>query len=190
MWDAIIAAASGLFGVLLGGFITAYGHRKQRSHDRAREQLAEFYAPLLGKRAMILAKSEVRVKVSGATGRAWQGLFSRHGSDAESAKRIDEERFPDFEKVLEYNDRQLVEEILPLYRQMVEVFSQNMGLAEPSTRAYFGELVEFVEVWDRWLSGSLPREAIPLIGHTEDKLRPFYEDLATQLDSLGRKLRQ
>lgn len=185
----IITAAAGLLGVALGGWITAHSQKKQRVHDRIREQLSGFYSPLLGIRARILAKSEVRLKISGATGEAWRLLVSRNRSDVESAEKIEKERFPDFEKVLEHNNRQLVEELLPLYRKMVDLFADNMWLAEPPTREHFGALVEFVEIWDRWLGGTLPKETVPLLGHSEENLQPFYKDLATQLNRLSNELR-
>lgn len=185
----VITAAAGLLGVALGGWITAHSQKKQRVHDRIREQLSGFYSPLLGIRVRILAKSEVRRKVSGATGEAWRKLFSQGRNDVELLARIEKERSPDFEKVLEENNRQLIEDLLPLYRKMVDLFADNMWLAEPSTREHFGALVEFVEIWDRWLGGTLPKETVPLLGHSEKNLQPFYKDLATQLNRLSNELR-
>jgi hypothetical protein len=186
----IIAAAAGLLGVLLGGLVTAHNQKKQRVHDHIQKQLSDFYSPLLGIRARILAKSEVRLKVSGATGEAWRTLVDRGRKNVESLRKIEEERFPDFEKVLQHDNRQLVEELIPLYRKMIDLFTNNMWLAEGSTRVHFGALVEFVEIWDRWLGGSLPKEAVPLLGHREEKLQQFYIDLVTQLDRLTGELKR
>lgn len=191
MSPAIIAAISGILGVLVGGWITAYNQRKERLHNRIREQLDSFYAPLLGLRAQILAKSETRLKVTGATGQAWTKLMSRiDGFKVEDKIKIENERFPDFEKVIEKNDRQFIEEIMPLYREMIKYFSAKMGLAQPSTRMHFGVLVEFVEIWDRWLDKTLPQESLEFIGHSEDNLMPFYQDLSMQLDSLSQNLKK
>ena len=33
-----------------------------------------------------------------------------------------------------------------------------MGLVEPGTRAHFGALVEFIDIWDRWLAKTIPAE--------------------------------
>ncbi len=62
---------------------------------------------------------------------------------------MEKERFPDFEAVIEYDNKQPIGELLPLYRQMVSHFATNMWLAEPSTLQYFGVLIEFVEMWNR-----------------------------------------
>ena len=104
--------------------------------------------------------------------------------DIDYQRQIEEQRFPDFEKVIEENNRQLVEEIMPLYGQMVEHFAANMGLAKKSTLQYFGALVEFVEIWNRWLRDTLPPEALDFLGHSEDKLKPFYDDLYMNVESL------
>jgi hypothetical protein len=186
----IIAALAGLVGVGLGGWITAANQRKQRVQEHMREQLQSLYSPLLGARARILAKSEVRLKVSGAVGEAWRVLVAQHRGDIERLEKMEQERFPDFEKVLEHNNRQLIEELLPLYRKMIDIFAENMWLAEPSTREHFGALVEFVEIWDRWLNGTLPKEAIPFLGHAEEHLKPFYKDVVDQLNRLSEKLNE
>jgi hypothetical protein len=191
LWLAnlIVPALAGLGGVALGGWITTRTQRIERLHNRIREQLKHFYSPLLGMRAQILAKSEVRSKVSGAADAAWQNLIGNTYEDTEVVRKVEQERFPDFEKIVEYNNRQLIEELLPLYRQMVEHFGKNMWLAEPSTLKHFGALVEFLEVWNRWLNGTLPREVVRLLGHSEDKLQPLYQDLARQSECLSQKLK-
>jgi hypothetical protein len=104
-----------------------------------REQLDRFYSPLLGIRERLRANGETRLKVSAAAEAAWRNLCSRvEGSDpvsrADAFLKLEKERFPGFEKIIEYNNRQLAEEVVPLYRRMVEIFTGNMWLAEPSTR--------------------------------------------------------
>ncbi|MDY6839425.1 MAG: hypothetical protein SWH78_15780 [Thermodesulfobacteriota bacterium] len=191
MGYAIISALSGLLGVVIGGYISAQNQRKERVHRRIREQLDNFYGHLLGLRAQILAKSEVRLKVEGATSKAWGELVSRSRlsavRDSESLRQT-EQRFPDFEKVIEDSNRQFVEEIMPLYREMVNHFASNMGLAKASTLQYFGALVEFVEIWDRWLRNTLPPEAGRVLGHSEDQLKPFYDDLYRSFELLRLEL--
>ena len=194
-WTEIVVALSGIAGVLIGGWITSRNQQKERRDRRILEQLDQFYGPLLGMRAQILAKSEVRLKVSGATDEAWRNLIGRldkaqSDQKIEYIKQIEKERFPDFEKVIDENNRQFVEEIHPMYRKMVKHFADNMSLAESATRRYFGALVEFVEIWDRWLDKTIPKEAIKLLGHSEDKLKPFYQDLADHMESLSSKLKK
>ena len=49
-------------------------------------------------------------------------------------------------------------------------------------------LVEFVDVQERWLGGSLRPELIERTGHTEVKLHPFYEHLEVQHSRLRHAL--
>jgi hypothetical protein len=77
---------------------------------------------------------------------------------------------------------------MPLYRDMVRVFRENMWLAEPETRNHFSALIEFVDVWDKVLSDRIPRSAAPAIGHTEENLKAFYSNLAATHDRLRAEL--
>jgi len=91
--------------------------------------------------------------------------------------------------VIEYDNKQLFAELLPLYRSMVERFRTHYSLAEPDTRAFFPELVEFVELWNRSEQNSVPGEVIQHLEHGEEKLNPFYEHLQNKHDELREKVR-
>ena len=190
--NTIIAATAGLLGVGLGGAITLFNQRRQRADERIQRQLSEFYAPFLGIRMRILAKSELRVKSSGAHGAAWAELFAvpRAQGNTELLKKITDEKWPAFEEAQKYSEREWIEEIVPLYRRMLDLFTDKMWLAEPSTRRHFGVLVEFVEIWNRYIAGGIANEAVPLLGHDEDKVKPLYEDVANHVEGLSEKLRR
>jgi len=74
--------------------------------------------------------------------------------------------------------------LMPLYRDMVNVFREKMWLAEPETRTHFSTLVEFVDVWDKILAERIPVSVVPALGHSEENLRPFYRHLETTHDNL------
>lgn len=59
-----------------------------------------------------------------------------------------------------------------------------MWLAEPETRKFFPQLIEFVDVWDKILADKLPRSITTTIKHTEQNLIPFYEHIAEVHDRL------
>ena len=61
----VIAAASGLIGVVVGGCVTAHNQKRERQQRRIGEQLGEFYGPMLALREQVLAKSELRLKIAG-----------------------------------------------------------------------------------------------------------------------------
>jgi hypothetical protein len=78
------------------------------------------------------------------------------------------EQFALYAVIIEYNNRQLREEILPLYVEMIGLFTRGYGLAEESTRPHLGILVKCHAMWQRQLSESpLPpgaRRAMPRVG--------------------------
>lgn len=186
--NALVPALSGLAGVAIGGWITSLNQKRERRETHIKNQLSEFYSPLLGIRSQIKAKSEVRLKVSNAAQALWPAKFVGI-DDPMVKKQISDTDFPAYEKLLDYNNRQLTEEIIPLYRKMLEIFTDCMWLAEVSTVGHYPALVEFVEVWNRFLDKSLPREVIDHIEHKEEKLKPFYDDLQKHFTELSQRLR-
>ncbi len=183
-----ISAGSGLLGVFVGGWLTGKHQKKERQNARRREQLMEFYAPLRGIRAEIKAKSELRTKVHAAAGSLWSDKF-QGVDDPANKKRIDEQTGPKYDKIWDYSDEQLKKEIVPLYRKMLEHFSTHMGLAEESTLGHYQVLVEFVEIWNRFLQNSLPGEVANKLDHSETKLYPLYEDIEANFKRLSHALR-
>src|SRR2546426_6785184 len=107
--SVLIAAISGLGGAALGAWLTARSQKAERRNARIRQQVDEFYAPLLAMRVQIFTKSTVRTKIAGAADTAWRQLAE--GTQKEKLQALLTERFPDWEKIIEENNRQLVEEL-------------------------------------------------------------------------------
>lgn len=186
----IIPAAAGLLGVLVGGWMTANNQKKERHHNRIREQLERFYSPLLSMRLQIRSKSELRLKLSQLANTAWQNRLQSVRDDPQAMAAVERARGPQFDKLFDYSDEQLRTELIPLYRTMLEHFTAHIWLAEPSTLTHLNTLVEFVEIWNRFLANTLPHEVLKLIDHSESKLYPFYEDLETQTNRLREELQK
>jgi hypothetical protein len=188
---AVIGAGAALLGVFAGGFFTARNQKRERQQRRINDQLSEFYSPMLALRAFVLTKSELRLKISGVAEIAWQDLVtSRHPIDVERLMKTTEERFPVFEKIIIDDNRQFAEEIMPAYHKMVELFRSKMHIAELSTIEHFASLLEFVEIWDRWLDKSIPHEVGAKLNHSEQKLYPFYMNVAANFIRMQDTLRE
>ena len=106
----------------------------------------------------------------------------------DASYRLSKERAPDFAKVVEYDNDQLRNVILPSYRQMLVIFRERRWLADSETKQYLPALTEFVDLWDRWLSKTIPWEVIEKLRHSEQDLLPFYEHLEKKHDELRRIL--
>lgn len=108
---------------LIGAAVVYYFGLKQRAKERhfgfLEKQLIEFYAPLAGLRKQIRAKSELRVKIQGSYG----------GNNERQLKA--------FEETIEYHDKQFKEELLPKYREMLDLFTARYHLAHPETRDFY-----------------------------------------------------
>lgn len=184
--QSAIAAGAGLLGVGIGGVITAKSQKRERRNSRIRQQLEQFYSPMLGMREEIKAKSELRARLHSMANQTWEEELLGHGPETKA--QIVEARWGAFQKLVEYSDEQRRSELIPLYARMLEHFSANMWLCEASTRDQYAALSDFVEIWNRFLAKSLPVEMLRKIEHSEQDLAPLYEDLKLQFDNLTREL--
>lgn len=175
----LVPAISGLGGVAIGAWLTARQGRKQRKYAFVEKQLREFYSPLLGIRLEIRMRSELRARIHTVANNQWKKLCAeaREAGGPDQLRKLSDERFPEFKRLTEYDNRQLTEELLPAYRQMIDIFRKNLWLAEPETQRHFGKLVEFIDLWDRWIDKAIPPEVIEALQHGEESLYPFYEHL-------------
>lgn len=191
-WVASIAvpAISGLGGVIIGALLTSGRERKQRKLAFLEKQLSTFYSPMLGLRNEIKTHSAFRARVQNEANAAWVQLCEESESlSIEARQRITNERGSEFTRIIEYDNNKLHEELLPAYRKMVELFRECYWLAEPETRAFYGDLVEFVEVWNRWIDKALPVEVLKRLEHGEDRLVPFYEHVEQTHNAIRQKLK-
>lgn len=181
----LIPAVSGLCGVWIGARLTDRREIQKRRYDFITRQLDEFYAPLLGLRTEIRARSELRVRISGAANDTWQKLCAERGpSRVEAQEKLLRDRGPQFSAIIDHDNKQLREALLPAYRKMADTFRDRLSLAEEETRQFYPILFEFIEIWDRFIAESLPGEVVLALGHGEEKLYPFYEHLKVTHDKL------
>lgn len=158
--------------------------KRQKRLEFVEKQLKDFYSPMIGCVKRIRAKSELRYEISKASDPAWRKICAEHPRPF-----LDHEKyFEPFKKSIMYNNKQLREELIPLYDRMVSIFSENLWLANPSTRNWYFELSRFVDLWHRWLDESIPVEVIQELNHSEERLNPFYQELEDQISLLQSEL--
>jgi hypothetical protein len=187
--QALIGAVAALAGVLIGGWIATANQKRERQHRRMREQLEGFYSVLLAIRLQIRAKSSLRERLRTIANEAWQEELKPGGSDPQAKAYIENLRWPQYQKILDYDEAQIHAEIMPLYQQMLDHMTKHRGLAETSTLPHYETMVEFLEIWNRGLQKTLPAKVITRIGHEESKLHPFYEEIERQAARLRTQLK-
>lgn len=184
----LLQALSALVGASI---VYIFGIRKlsiQLRNTFIEKQLSEFYSPIAGCRKRIRAKSELREKIAGAASTSWQELCARY-SEAQQIMLDHDEQFAPYKSIIEYDNQQLRDELIPLYRKMLDVFTEKYWLADEETRAFYQDFLEFVEIWERFLAESLPGDVISKLGHTEANLHPFYEHVEQKLSALQREIK-
>jgi hypothetical protein len=181
--DLLIPAASALLGVFVGGLITYFIQRQDRKHERYKTQL-DFYSQLIAIRMQICSKGETRVELSALSEKAWQEEVKENSRDV-----LDKEIWPAYENIIKDNNEQLKEVTIPLYAQMLDYWTKNMSLSEPSTQDFFPNLVRYVDIWQRHLRHPLPAKVILALGELEKKLLyPLYDENNKQASRLRKKL--
>jgi hypothetical protein len=171
--------------------LNLYAERRRRQLDFVARQLAEFYGPLLGLRSAIRTHGELRVKLEAAQDASWRELVrtAREDGGVGVIQRLREGPLgKQYDAMIDEENRHFRENIMPLYRRMVETFRDKISLAETPTRQHFPALIEFVEVWDRFLQGKIPGQVTQTLGHTEKNVHPLYANLEQTHDRLQRRL--
>ncbi len=188
---ALASAIFGFVGILIGAWLSCRRDTAQRRYSFRERQLRDLYSPLLGLRGEIRIKSELREKVHAAAHAEWQRLCQEARDTAnppENLRRLSTEKGPELERLFDYDNQQLAHDLVPSYHKMLTAFRDNLWLAEPETRSYLGKLIEFVELWERWLAKAVPAEVVQRLGHSEESLHPFYEHLEKKHDELRGRL--
>jgi hypothetical protein len=173
-----------LSGIVGASLVYYFGIRQisiKRHADFVERQLQEFYAPMAGWRKRIRSKSELRLRVSGAANQAWHEICESYGG---AVMHDHEERFKPFKRIIEYDNDQFERELMPLYRQMLDLFTDKYWLAAKDTRGFYQEYLEFVEIWERYLGAAIPGEVIKKLGHSEENVKPFYDHVENKLQQL------
>ncbi len=185
----LIGLVGGLAGVALGAWLIQRRERLQRQLAFAERQLREFYSPMWGLRREIEMRSRLRVRIQGAAEAAWRDLTDRVPvEDPDAARQLDERRWPAFERLIEDDTTIFKEDLLPAYRRMAALFRENLWLSDTDTQAYYPEFMEYLELWERHLRGALPGEVLTALGHTEQRLHPFYAHIHSRHDALRRAI--
>ena len=175
------------FSALVGGLIVyVFSIRKLSIELRNAfilKQMSEFYSPIAGYRKRIRAKSEVRGKVSTAANEAWKETCAPY-SEAKQPMHNHEELFA-LQEHHRYDNKQLREELMPLYRKILTSSPKNTG-SLTKIRAHYQNFLEFVEIWERYLAEVLPGDVLRKLDHTE-KTASFCEHVegSSQLQKIN-----
>lgn len=162
------SVASGLIGAAVVYYFGLKQRTKERRFSFLEKQLTEFYAPLAGLRKQIRIKSELRNKIQNS-----------YSSDD-----------PGIEATIEYHNQQFKKELLPKYREMLDLFTTKYHLAYPETRNLYPLFLEYVEIWNMHLAKAISGEVIGELEHGEEKIKPFYEHLEQKMQQLQDEIAQ
>lgn len=183
--NPLISAAAGLSGVLLGGWLSDRRERQKQRNDFFKLQLSEFYGPLLSMFTEVRARDALRVKLIRAITQHHQrqmlevrqeGHDAVHDASMESLNKL---------ATVSNDERRIFRETaMPAYRQMLTTFREKIWLAEPDTRNFLPDFIEFIDVWERTLRDTISPDIATAVGHNEQNLDDFYQHIKSTHDHL------
>lgn len=101
-----------------------------------------------------------------------------------------EKHFEPFMRQIEDENKRFPKYLLPLYDEMVDVFTKNYWLAEDSTKEFYKPFCRYVQLWHRYYDDAIPPRVLEEVQIDEKSLLPFYEDLEINLIKLRIELAQ
>ena len=181
----------GVAGALITAGLTTRREKRQRRHEFIERQLRDFYSPILGLRIENQAICVSQGKISGTANEAWRAECAELRQSAkaeENLERFSAQRGPVFAAITDYNNKQMAQ-VNANYRRMVAIFRENLWLAKPETRDFFGAVLEYSDLSERWTAGTIPREVLVRLEHSERVLIPFFEHVQETHDLLRARLK-
>jgi hypothetical protein len=183
---SIITLLAVILGARVGFRFSLKRFKHEKRLDFINQQVTEFYSPLVGCRMRIRSSSELRVELSSACGTAWKKIC-----DEQPTPFLDHEKhFEPFKKQIEDENQRFPKYLLPLYDQMVDIFTKKLWLAENSTKEFYKPFCRYVELWHRFYDDAIPPRVLEEVTIDEKDLLPFYEDLERNLNALRSELSQ
>ena len=182
-----VSVLSGFGGVWLGIWSADRREIVKRRHDFLLRQLVEFYAPMLGIRREIRALSELRHTMEEKLHEAWAEKVAKAEKGMGVSRRA-AEGFAEYKAAIQYDNEVFESKIMDGYRAMLKFFREKLAICSADTQAYYPELVLFVDVWERHLQKTIPIEVVKKLGHSEEKLKPFYSHIEARFSELQTKI--
>ena len=178
---SVIGAISGLVGAvggaLLGAWLSQGNEVRKQRIEYAKQQLSEFYSPILSLQKSIRALGELRKNIDDAVNEVYLPADPKPVANRVAAR---EETARALNGITEFNNEQMRLVLMPMYREMLKVFREKWWLADDDVRQHHYKLVEFVELWRRHLDRTIPGEVVAKFYVEEAKVKPLYDALEAQ----------
>ena len=181
---SVITLLAALLSVRIAHRYDMRRFEREKHLDFLRQQLNEFYSPMLGRIRRIRASSELRVELSSGGNAAWEKICKKGGKPF-----VDHDKyFEPFKRQSEKEDERFPRFLLPLYQEMVNVFTKGFWLAEEDTQEFYKPFCRYVELWERYYEESIPPGVLEEVPIEEAPLTPFYENLEVHMKGLRQEL--
>ena len=160
----IATLAAAFLGALIAMLSTAATNRHNQQREQLNQQreflekqVRELYSPISALHKMLLYRGELSAQIETATAHS---------------------RTP---KQTEYERQEFSTVLLPAYEDMLKIFTNNLWLADPSTRRHYQAFVRYVEMLRRMVGDSVGPSLPPNIRFNTDRVVPVFEEIELKL---------
>lgn len=159
-----ITFASGFLGIIFG----YQSYKIQRRFNYKERQLNELYSPILASIKEINAKFSAIINVLDILEeenkdkiKEWKRTGSIEGS------------FEWYKGSVLYNAKIVEEEILPVYRKILDILTTNYSLADDDTIEFYDKLIDYIEFEYRCINTEIPKELYIKLKTQSERLHVF-----------------
>jgi hypothetical protein len=173
--QGVITSIMSLVGVVIGAYAVYLASSKQAAARRRAEfrdkQLFELYGPIAVRHRRIAAYEQFRRRVM------FSELSATDPSDFAGPLR-------DLPAWAKYDVEHLQSVIRPLYREILNAFTNWYGLADADTREHYVTVVEAVELHERSAANGMSLSTLLELAPIEIYLEPFFEHVDGKVERL------
>jgi len=170
--------------IIIGYFLSTYQKTSDRKIEYIYHQINDFYNPIVSCISKIENISSVTRELSLTASEGWKKLHERSPQPFYNH----DEAFKPFEALIEYDKNQFLKEIMPLYKDILDIFTKNYYLADDKSKEFYGEYLKFIEIWNRHLTSPLPDDVYEIIIKNWPNTDLFFNHIKKQLNSLTKKI--
>lgn len=173
MWSALISAGASLGGALGGAF---FGSWLSDRRERRNRKLNDFYNPLWTLQASTQIHHDLITRMNSAAQRFEESKTSGKAPTTgglPGQMMIEDDDFTD-----------LTKHLMPIYRNMIDVFRINMSAADPMAHQYYPILCKYVHSWERSVRNATLAQVWIVTGESTKVLEPFYMHVKATRDKL------
>jgi hypothetical protein len=173
----ILSLLGPIIGIVIGFILSRIHQSGEKKHEFHYRQINDLYSPLICCIIKIENIMSVQKELADYANEGWKNIH-----DKAPKPFFDHEKyFQPFKKLIEYDNRQQINEVIPLYREILDIFTNNYFLASNKSQVYYRDYLKFIEIWNRNLTEPFPDEVYEVIVENWPRIDLFFAHIKKEI---------